>query len=139
MKLDYATLISPYPFYLERIGGIKSPTLRAIWSPDVTYQTYQMYITLLLMTPQNYCEHADILTQNWHQALSDENKQHLNMMDVIARSRNLQNSYSKMFNFFFVENVFWDDKNQVFFLTSDNVFYDETVKKMKGENNEKEN
>lgn len=126
MKLNYATLISPYPFYLERIGGIKSPTLREIWNPDITYQNYQMYITLLLMTPQNYCEHTDILMQNWYQSLSEEKKQQINMMDIIAKNKHLQTTYTKIFNFFFVENVFWDDINQIFFLTPDNVFYDET-------------
>lgn len=138
MKLDYATLISPYPFYLERIGGIKSPTLKAIWNPDITYQTYQMYITLLLMTPENYCKQADISMQNWYQSLSEEEQQHLNMMDFIANNKNLQSSYTKMFNFFFVENVFWDNKNQVFFLTQDNVFYDETNQFFYLHNNKKE-
>ena len=125
MKLDYATLISPYPFYLERIGGIKSPTLKEIWSPDMTYQNYQMCLTLLLMTPQNYCEQIDKTKLNWYQSLSEKRKQQLNMMDIIAMNKSLQQSYSKMFNFFFVENVFWDNTNQVFFLTKENIFYDE--------------
>lgn len=126
MKLDYATLISPYPFYLEGIGGVKSPKLKEIWAHDMTYQNYQMCISLLLMTPQNYCEQVDNSKLDWYQSLCEEDKQHINMMDIIAKTPNLQQSYSKIFNFFFIENVFWDTKNQVFFLTQDNVLYDKT-------------
>ena len=54
MKLDYSELISPFPVYMERIGHVKSPTLREIWAPETTWNTYQMYLGLLLMTPQAY-------------------------------------------------------------------------------------
>lgn len=114
MKLNYADLISPYPFYLSHVGGIKSPTLREIWHPDVTYQTYQAYLTLLLMTPQHYCEQVNHSKAAWYQALPDETKQNINMMDMIAMDINLQHSYSIMFNFFFAENVRWNSEQQLF-------------------------
>ncbi len=97
MKLDYATLISPYPFSLTAVGAIKAPTLREIWNPSVTWQTYNLYLQLLLMTPQTYCGQKDI-----------------SMFDLIASEQNLQNSYEKMFNFFFEETVIWNKENSAF-------------------------
>lgn len=114
MKLDYAALISPYPFYLERIGSIKSPTLREIWSPNVTYPVYQTYLTILLMTPQTYCEEANPSISGWYQSLSEDEKQTVNMIELISMDKNLQNLYTKMFNFFFEETVIWDKENDLF-------------------------
>lgn len=97
MKLDYATLISPYPFSLDRVGAIKAPTLREIWNPHVTWRTYNLFLQLLLMTPQIYCGKTDI-----------------SMFDLIALNPNLQNSYEKMFDFFFEETVLWKKENNAF-------------------------
>ncbi len=98
MKLDYSELISPFPYYAEHIGHVKSPTLRDIWNPEITWQGYQMYLGLLLMTPQA-CGYEDDIS----------------MFDLIRSETHFQKSYAAMFNFFLEENVLWDENNQLFF------------------------
>lgn len=119
MKLDYATLISPYPFYIKNVGGIKSPTLREIWNPTVTYQGYQMYLALLLATPQKYCEHVMPSVMEWYQSLSEQEKLNVNMMDIIVMDKALQISYCKMLNFFFEEDVVWSNEDNLFITYKD--------------------
>lgn len=98
MKLDYSDLISPFAFYVERIGHVKSPTLRDIWNPRTTWRGYQMYLGLLLMTPQA-CGHED----------------NISMFDLICSDLRLQTSYAAMFDFFLEENILWDENNRLFF------------------------
>lgn len=119
MKLDYATLISPYPLRLEGIGSIKSPTLKEIWDPSVTYQGYQMYLTLLLMTPQTYYEQTGLSRSEWFQTISEDEIQNINMMDLIAVDGNLQKMYCNMFQFFFEETIQYDDGNHIFITYKD--------------------
>lgn len=119
MKLNYAALISPHPFLMEKVGSVKSPTLREIWSPDVGYQKYQMYLTLLFMTPQVYFEQAGLPVSTWYQELPDEEKQSINMMDLIAIDENLQQTYAEMLAFFFLESIVWDKGMRSFFTYND--------------------
>ena len=116
MKLDYATLISPYPFYLQGVGNIKAPTLKEIWKPDITYQKYNFYLTLLLMTPQTFLE--QIGAEKTPTILS-ENIDSLSMMDLISSDKSLQKQYCDMYDFFFEENVIWDDDDNAFFIYKD--------------------
>lgn len=115
MKLDYSILISPYPLFIQRIGHIKSPTLREIWSPEITYPTYNMYINLLLIDLQYYCETVNPAQSEWFNSLSDQDKQNMNIFDIIVSDKNLCEQYRTMLDFFFVENVGWDDHDKVFY------------------------
>lgn len=106
MKLKYETLISPYPLRLNNIGNVKSPTLKEIWNPEVTYEKYQMYISLLLATPELYSDET---------RAAEENSQDTeNMFDIITENINLQEMYSEMFSFFMVEDVVWSDRDNLF-------------------------
>lgn len=132
MKLNYADLISPYPYRLVLevnhnpvvIGEIKSPTLKEIWNPDITYKGYQILIGLLLMNPQKYCEQVKPEKLDWFNSLSENEQSLLDMMQFIEEDVALQQSYERLFNFFFKETVFWDSINKVFFVTDDGVYYD---------------
>lgn len=119
MKLDYATLISPYPLVLQKIGSIKSPTLKEIWNPEITYNTYQLYLILLLTTPQTYCETINLTKKEWYQTLTDKEKSALTMMYFISEDKGLQEQYCNVLEFFFEENVIWDDYNKVFITYTD--------------------
>ena len=103
MKLDYATLISPYPYYIEGIGNVKCPTLKEIWNPEITYQGYSTFLTLLLLTPQTYLEQVNP-SQNF--SLPDAN---ITMFDLIANDKTLQEQYCVVFSFFLEEDVSWDN------------------------------
>lgn len=114
MKLDDSILISPYPLCLTGIGSIKAPTLREIFSPEVTYQGYQMYLSLLLMDPRTYFERINPSTSGWYHALSDQQKSSLTMFDLIISDPDLQSSYSNLFHFFLTEDVIWSQKDNCF-------------------------
>lgn len=92
MKLDYAALISPYPLYLQNVGHIRAPTLGEIWNPDITYQGYNSYLSMLLATLKNQ----------------------LSVFEWITASEELQNNYCHLLDFFFEEDVIWDNANQRF-------------------------
>jgi len=119
MKLDYGTLISPLPLYIEKVGNIRSPTLRDIWNPKITYQKYNTYILYLLMDIKTYCEQIDISKLEWYKSLSDEDKLNTNIFDFIIENSFLQNTFSEIFNFFFEENVIWNNDNKVFVTFND--------------------
>lgn len=52
MILSYIDLLSPQPLMLQGIGGVTCPTLRQI--QQIGYDTYQLYLSIILMTPQTY-------------------------------------------------------------------------------------
>lgn len=114
MKLDYATLISPYPFRISKVGSIKSPTLNEIWSPDVTYRGYSIYLSLLTVDAQTYCKELNPQLPDWFNSLSDEEQSKYNMFDLISKDESLQEQYKQLLDFFFVENVIWDGHNRVY-------------------------
>lgn len=111
MKLDYATLISPYPLYLKNIGHIKSPTLKEIWNPNITYSIYNMYLSTLLYTPQLYFENMQLENTKLYQSLCSDN---MDMFDIIKIDITLQNMYCSAFNFFFEEEVVWNNDISAF-------------------------
>lgn len=117
MKLEYSTLISPYPLYLDKIGNVKSPTLKEIWNPRITYPRYNLYLKLLMMTPQAYHEQAELVSANLQNDMG--RKENLNMFDLIAYNQDLQESYTDVFEFFFVEHVVWNSEYQLFLLYQD--------------------
>lgn len=115
MKLDYSTLISPFPLEIEQIGHIKSPTLREIWNPRVTYAKYNLFLCLLLLDSQSYREKIDgDVTADWFNSLSEDEKENVNMFDYILNSKELQAKYEEALSFFLVEDVIWNVKNNVF-------------------------
>lgn len=114
MKLDYSILISPYPLQLEKIGQIKSLTLGEIFSPSVTYPVYNSYLSFLLLTPDTYYEEIAKNKLAWYHSLSSKQKSEITTFDLICNDVSLQKTYTKIFNLFFVEDVFWDNINQVF-------------------------
>lgn len=132
MKLDYSDLISPYPYRLVLeanhnpivIGGIKSPTLKEIWNPEITYNGYQMFIGLLLMNPQKYCEQIKPEKLDWFNSLNEDEQSRLSIMQLIKEDSMLQHSYERLLNFFFEETIFWDSVNEIFFVIGNGVYYD---------------
>ena len=114
MKLDYSILISPYPLKLEKIGQIKSLTLEEIFSPSVTYPVYNSYLSFLLLTPETYYEEIAKSKLSWYNSLSSDQRNEITTFDLICNDVSLQMTFTKIFNLFFVEDVSWDNINQVF-------------------------
>lgn len=111
MKLSYSDLISPIP-YKTNIGNIKSPTLREIW--DLGYNTYQFYLNILVMSPQTYCININPNLKDWFDDLSNKEKLETTLFNVCLYDDNLVILFQQIYNFFFVENVIWDNTYKLF-------------------------
>lgn len=114
MKLDYATLLSPHSLYLENIGHIRPTRIKDIWSPEVTYKTYGLYLSVILMKPQTYFEKINPNAYEQYNSMPDEDKNRIGMFSIITADQNLREQYCKALNFFMEENIFWDASHNVF-------------------------
>jgi len=103
MKIDYGVMIGPSPIKLS-IGSIKKPTLKEI--EDITFDTFGMYQDLLRLTPEIfYGESKDEERVAYWESLTDEEKVHMRLYDIVLKFPQLQMMYLNIFNFFFVEDV----------------------------------
>lgn len=91
MKLNYFDLLSPDPVYLRNTGGIVSPKLRDISS--IGYETYQYYLSILLM---------DLKTG-------------------LARNSQLTDALQTILNFFIKEDVVYSPDKNVFLVKKEDA------------------
>ena len=121
MKLDYFDLLSPTPIYIANIGHIKSPTLREI--SEIGYLQYNGYLSVLLLTVEDYFKAIDKNAFEQYQALDDETKIKISMFEIMLSNKELLYSYLDAFNFFFAEYVAFNPTNKVFCLytTQDDI------------------
>lgn len=107
MQLDYPSLISPFPLEIENVAHIKSPTLREIWHPTITYKKYNIYISLMLLDSESFCSKID-------NDFSKSLEQSSSIFDIIAQSKELQMQYSEALSFFLTEDVIWHSDKEIF-------------------------
>lgn len=136
LKLDHFSLLSPEPIEFEKIGSIKSPTLREI--SKLGYDTYSTYITYLLMEPKGYFEFVDMYSESYFKDMTSDNVQLLKgareYYESLSESEKVDFSiYNLMifddifidemchiFNFFFLEDVEYNDKDKCFYTFNEN-------------------
>lgn len=110
MKLDYGTMISPYPIQLT-IGTINKPTLGQIADQrEIGFDVFGLYESFLVMTPEEYYKNFD--KEGYETVWStkpDEEKVFISMYSLITENENLQNIYTELFNLFFEEPVIFRD------------------------------
>ena len=117
MTLDYYTLLCPEPISLS-IGTIKHPFLRDIGK--LGYKRFMMYQVYLKLTPREYytklnTEHGE---QYWD-VLTDGEKEEISLFDVIIFEKSLQNIYTDILNFFFIERVVYNEGMFILINTDD--------------------
>lgn len=117
MKLDYFTLLCPEPISLS-IGTIKQPTLRDIGK--ITFSKFNMFQVYLKLKPSDYYEKINELRgkSEWD-SLTDEQKSHITLFDVILVEDIVRLTYLEIFNFFFVERVIFRENLFVIVKTDD--------------------
>ncbi len=115
MHISYLDLLSPEPFYLPNIGGVKSPTLREI--SQISYPTYQKYLTVFLMTPQSFLDTIEI--SQFYEALSEEEYNSLHVFDLITQSSELTFLIEKALNFFMDATIVYHKELKAFLLYTD--------------------
>lgn len=120
MKLDYITLLSPNNIKLA-VGTIKKPTLREIG--EITFQRFYLYEFFLKLTPRLYfCKVLKDFggAEKW-ESMSSEAKNIMKVFDLVKRDRSLQELYSEIFSFFFLEKVAYVDEAFVLNIIRDGV------------------
>lgn len=137
MKLDYFSLISPLPFYVNGVGSIKSPTLREI--SKINYYTYQVYLSNLLLDPGSYYEMIDktegaylcnfteqekdtiLRIRSEYMNLDEKSKEDISIYNIMVFDKFLIDSLLCTLNFFFEDEIIYDTKNRVFILFNGTV------------------
>lgn len=107
MKLDYGTQISPSHITLS-IGTIKKPTLKDI--SELSFDKFGYYEMFIRMTPEIYytkmCGEKGV--EYW-ESLSEKKQDSLDMFEIIKTEKALADAYVEVLNFFFVEQVIFDE------------------------------
>lgn len=121
MRLDYGTQLSPSPITLS-IGNMKKPTLREI--SQLSFDKFSFYEFLMKLTPELYYTKlkANGGKEKW-KSMPDEEKDELKMYDIILSDDSIKNSYVDLMNFFFVENVVFQE-GYFILLNPDVIDYD---------------
>lgn len=116
MRLSYTDLIGFEPI-ITNVGKIKPPYLRDI--NKIGYITYSSYINALLLDPKIYYFQI-IKDKNYYNNLSDDERANLSTYDLIRQDNRLQELFSTVLNFFFIENISYNYENNVFVSTDNN-------------------
>lgn len=109
-KLDYGTMLSPYPIVLS-IGTLRKPRLSEIADDSILgFGKFSYYQTLIRLTPEIYFEKlANEELKKEFNSLDDDKRSSITMFDIVARDEQLSKTFLDMFNFFFVEKVVLED------------------------------
>lgn len=115
MKLSYDKLLCPLPIKLP-MGSVYNHKLIEI--AEIGFEQFNLYEMFLKITPKVY--YTEFKGENGNKfwdSLSDEQKQDMNMFSVILEDESLQRLYLDIFNFFFVEKVYF--KESIFVILKD--------------------
>ena len=117
MKLSFGMQISKSPIKLS-IGSIRKPTLADI--DEIGFDTFSYYEYFLKLNPELYYEAGFGKDNN---AQADPNDA---LFDLIVKDKTMQEIYTDVLNFFFVENVtFLDD---IFIISNKSIYDDDFTK-----------
>lgn len=111
LKLEYYDLLSPEPIYIHNIGSIVSPKLIDI-SHNGGIKVYQHYLSILLMDSKAYF--TMMKKEEEFELLSDDEKEQLNIFDLMIIDKDLINLLQQVLNFFIAENVVFSEEHRAF-------------------------
>lgn len=122
MRFDYGTQLNPNPIPLS-IGTLKKPTLNEI--STLTFDKFNMFEVFLKMTPERFFTKFKEDGQKYWDSLTTEQKENLTMYDLLLADPALQDTYTEIFDFFFVEQVIF--KDGLFIILKDSIEKDDDV------------
>lgn len=102
MTLSYGTQISPHPINLP-IGTLRKPLLKDI--AEMTFEKFGFFGLLTRMTPHTYYEKIVLKGNPIWKEMTQEEKDDSTIYDMICVDKNLCKLYLDMFNYFFYEDV----------------------------------
>lgn len=72
-----------------------------------------------MLTPDIYYEEIAKTKLSWYNSLPLSKREEISTYDLICKDVSLQKTFSKIFDLFFVEDVLWDNINQIFVVYRD--------------------
>ena len=111
MKLNYGTLISPYPIRLS-IGTIRQPKLKEIFNPAIaglSFDKFQNYQVFLKLTPEIFYTEIkkDTEAEKYWDSLSEEQQNEMTLLDIMDADKDFREAMLEVLQFFFVERVMY--------------------------------
>ena len=131
MKLDYFTLISPDPLHIHGVGDIKSPTLSEISKLESKINTYNYYVTILLLNIGSYYEEFEkeegmffyypndlknkmLKLRDEYASMNNKQKEKITFYNFLMNDDILKFKVAEALNFFIVDKVEFSDKYNMF-------------------------
>lgn len=131
MKLDYFTLISPDPLHIHGVGDIKSPTLSEISKLESKINTYNYYVTILLLNIGSYYEEFEkeegmffyypndlknkmLKLRDEYASMDNKQKEKITFYNFLMNDDILKFKVAEALNFFIVDKVEFSDKYNMF-------------------------
>lgn len=111
LKYNYFDLLSSEPIKLQNVGSVVSPTLRNISSIG-GYDTYQYYLTILLLDLKKYL--IIIGKPEQYELISEEDKLKINIFDLLTLNEQSCLLLQNVLNFFIKENVRYSQENKCY-------------------------
>lgn len=110
-KLDYFTALSYEPIMLS-VGIIRKPTLKDV--SVLTFPAFELYQSLLVLTPEKYYQSFGYelgleKTKNLWDSFTEQQKENLEIFDIIVDNEEFRKMYIEMLNYFFVDTVIYHD------------------------------
>ena len=131
MKLDYFTLISPDALHIHGVGDIKSPTLSEISKLESKINTYNYYVTILLLNIGSYYEEFEkeegmffyypndlknkmLKLRDEYASMDNKQKEKITFYNFLMNDDILKFKVAEALNFFIVDKVEFSDKYNMF-------------------------
>lgn len=129
MRLSYWDLISLTPYKIDKVGSVKSVTLREIDNLPQKYATYQLYVHLFMITKDEFFTISKIenTEKENFESIFAEHGLSITIFDLLIMFQNSLGSLLLALNFFFDEEVVFDQAKRVF------ITYKETKKNDNGD------
>ena len=118
MKVDYFDLLSSDPYFLPSVGHIIPATLRDIKKLGQT--VYDRYISMLALTPALFFK--SIGKEDVYKNLSDDEKQSLNIFDLMTITDESADIILPILCFFFEESVVFTPEEPCFTVVGEDGF-----------------
>lgn len=134
MRLDYGTQISPSPIKLS-IGTLRKPKLIDV--SDLGFDKLSAFELFAKMTPETYfIKIKEEAGKAYWESLTDEQHDQITMFYLIKTDESLQEIYTDMLNFFFVEPVVFQEDVFIIFKNNTDFNSELSVNDIRGVINE---
>lgn len=133
IKLDYFSLLSPEPITFENIGSVISPTLQQISKLKYKYNTYQNYLSVLLIDIKSYYEIMDKMGEMYfvhysseqkdkilsirreYESMTEEQRKQISFFSILVFDEILRDNVIEALNFFMLDLIIFSKELQMFF------------------------